>query len=178
MPAERQLPDVEFSAPTGIRVRVVTALSFSIVVLLVVFNFALTRYLPPKAFWPVLLAPTAGLAVILPVWIFGRVTGYRLSAGELQVVRVGRVNRFALAGLVQAEHDPHAMDGARKTIGNDGLGAITGNFKSKKLGKFEALLTDLPRAVVLRWEDHALVVSPERPADFIAEVRARAGIRR
>ncbi|MES2693827.1 MAG: PH domain-containing protein [Verrucomicrobiota bacterium] len=178
MALERRFETVEFAAPTGTRVKIMTWLSFGIVAGFVGFNIALAFYLPRKAFWPVVLSPTVGLAVILPVWIFARIKSYQLGTGELQVLRVSRVNRFALAGLEQVEHDPQAMDGARKSIGNDGLGAITGNFKSKRLGKFEVLATDHKRTVVLRWPDHVLVVSPERPGDFVDEVRARAGLRR
>lgn len=178
MPRERQLEEVEFAAPTGTRIKVVTWVSFGIVAGFVVFNIALAQYLPSRKFWPVALAPLTGLLVVGPVWIFSRIKGYRLAAGELVVTRVKRVHRFALAGLESVEQDAQAMKGAWKTIGNDGLGAITGRFRSKRLGKFEGLLTDPARAVVLRWPDRTLVVSPEKPGDFVTEVRARARLRR
>lgn len=178
MPRERQFEDVEFAAPTGTRIKVVTWLCFGLVAGFVIFNIALSRHLPARSFWPVALAPWSGLLIIGPVWIFSRIKAYRLTSGELRVVRVKRVNRFALAGLESVEHDKQAMKGAWKTIGNDGLGAITGSFRSKRLGKFEGLLTDAAHAVVLRWPDRTLVVSPERPGAFVAEVRARARLRR
>lgn len=178
MPRERQFEDVEFAAPTGTRIKVVTWLSVGLVAGFVIFNIALSRHLPAKSFWPVVLAPMTGLLILTPVWLFARIKAYRLAIGELVVVRIKRVNRFALAGLESVEHDPQAMKGAWKTIGNDGLGAITGSFRSKRLGKFEGLLTDATRAVVLRWPDRTLVVSPERPGDFVSEVRARARLRR
>lgn len=178
MPRERQFEDVEFAAPAGTRIKVVTWVSLGIVAGFVVFNIALAQHLPARKFWPVTLAPLTGLVILAPVWVFARIKGYRLAAGELVVVRVKRANRFALAGLTAVEQDPQAMKGALKTIGNDGLGAITGRFRSKRLGKFEGLLTDPGLAVVLRWPERTLVVSPERPGDFVAEVRARARLRR
>lgn len=178
MPRERQFEDVEFAAPTGVRIKVVTWVSFGIVAGFVIFNIVLAQYLPARKFWPVALAPLTGLLILVPVWVFARIKAYRLAAGELVVVRVKRVNRFALAGLEAVEQDAQAMKGAWKTIGNDGLGAITGSFRSKRLGKFQGLLTDASRAVVLRWPDRTLVVSPERPGEFVAEVRARARLRR
>ncbi len=178
MPRERSLEDVEFAAPTGVRIKVVTWVSFGIVAGFVIYNLALTQHLPARKFWPVALAPLAGLLILVPVWVFARIKAYRLSAEELVVVRVGRVNRFALAGLESVAHDAQAMKGAWKTIGNDGLGAITGSFRSKRLGKFQGLLTDATRAVVLRWPERTLVVSPERPAEFVAAARARTRLRR
>lgn len=178
MPRERQFPDAEFAAPTGTRIKLVTWVSLGIVAGFVVFNITLAQHLPARKFWPVTLAPLIGLVILAPVWVFSRIKGYRLTDGELVVERVKRANRFALAGLTAVEQDPQTMKGAWKTIGNDGLGAITGSFRSKRLGKFEALLTDATRAVVLRWPDRMLVVSPGRPGDFVAEVRARARLRR
>lgn len=169
-----------FGAPVGTRVRVITALSLGLVLAFVVVDLvlALVMRAKPAVFWAMTLSPLVGFAVIVPVWIYGRVTGYRIDGGELQVLRVSRVNRFGLAGLESVEADGEPLKGAWKTIGNDGLGAITGNFRSKKLGKFEALLTDPPRGVVLRWKDHTLVVSPERSQEFVETVRAHAGLRR
>jgi hypothetical protein len=178
MVARTQAGARDFSAPIGTRVRVVSVLVAAVFTAASSYNFVLARYLPPKSFWPVVLAPALGLLVVVPVAVHARVRGYRVASGELQVIRVGRVNRFALADLERVEHDPRAMEGVRKTIGNDGLGAVTGNFRSKKLGAFEAFVTDTARTVVLRWPDHVLVVSPERPGDFVEEVSAHAGLRR
>ncbi|MBP6506481.1 MAG: hypothetical protein KA257_02855 [Opitutaceae bacterium] len=170
---------VFFSAPAGSRVRVFTWLGFGLIAAFVAFNGLLAREMraPPRQFWPMVLAPGIGLAVVIPVILHAWVRGYRLVAGELQVMRLGRINRFALAGLERAEFAPRAMQGARKTWGNDGMGAITGTFRSEALGKFEVIATDLGRTVVLQWSDHRLVVSPGDPEKFAENVRAMAGLR-
>jgi hypothetical protein len=63
-------------------------------------------------------------------------------------------------------------------VGNDGLGAISGRFRSKRLGWFRAYVTDGERAVVLRWPDRCVVISPDQPSWFIETVRKRAGLSR
>jgi hypothetical protein len=169
-----------FAAPAGTRVRVLTGFSFAVIAGFVVFNVFLAREMraAPRVFWPMVLAPCIGLAVVIPVVLHAWVRGYRLAPGELQVVRLGRVNRFALAGLERAEFVANALTGARKTWGNDGAGAITGDFRSDALGKFEVLATYPGRTVVLSWPDHRLVVSPEQPGKFAEAIRLRAGLRR
>jgi hypothetical protein len=171
---------VFFAAPTGARVRVLTGFSFAVIAGFVVFNVFLARemHAPPRQFWPIVLAPCAGLVVVIPVVLHAWVRGYRVVPGELQVVRLGRVNRFALAGLERVEFVPNVLTGARKSWGNDGAGAITGDFRSEALGKFEVLATHPGRTVVLGWPDRRLVVSPEQPEKFAEAVRLRAGLHR
>jgi hypothetical protein len=178
--SHRNSEPVEFGAPIGTRVRVLTLLSLAIVPLAMLFNLGLRSWLhlPPKTLLPMVLAPTIALAILLPVGFFQRVLKYRLTATELEVLRPRRVNRFPIAQLESVEADPRAMEWSLKVIGNDGLGAITGQFRNRKLGAYRALVTDRDRAVVLRWPDRTLVVSPDRPHDFVDELRLRAGLRR
>ena len=61
--------------------------------------------------------------------------------------------------------------------GNDGLGAIAGRFRSRELGTFTAYVSNKDNAVVLRWPDRVLVVSPERDYEFAKVVRAHAGLK-
>jgi hypothetical protein len=70
------------------------------------------------------------------------------------------------------------MRHAWKVHGNDGLGAVAGRFRNKRLGAFRAYLTDTEHAVVLRWPDRCLVISPQQDSFFLEAVRKRAGLRR
>ena len=74
--------------------------------------------------------------------------------------------------------DRKALRGARKLVGNDGLGAISGRFRSKHLGPFRAYVTDPDHAVVLRWPDRCLVISPDQHSCFVETLRKRAGLSR
>ena len=178
MPSQlREFETLNYSAPIGVRVRVVTALVFVIIVaigLMPIFLRTISaRSSPDQVAW---LGPAIALPIVVAVLLLAIVREYRLVGSELHIVRLGRVNRYPLAGLVQAEANRDAMSHAWKKWGNDGLGAITGRFRSKQLGSFEALLTDAQHAVVLQWAERTLVVSPDREAHFVQSVRERANL--
>jgi hypothetical protein len=171
---------VEFAAPVGRRVRLVTGFSLLVVGVLAVVAvaFVVGGVGPAQQFWPATIAPVLAAAVMVPIMLYSRVHGYRLTEHELQILRRSRQNRFALDGLQGVDVDPKAMAWSIRIIGNDGLGAVTGRFRNRKLGAYRAFVTDLERAVVLRWPDRCVVVSPDRPEEFAAAVRLRAGLGR
>ena len=179
MPQARFIPDAEFApASIGTRVRVATLLS-------AVAAFAVTvaapllmqreRHPPP---WPVYLAVGIAPTVLAVIWFTARIRRYRVVETELQVELPFRTARFPLEGLKDVTPDREALRGARKIIGNDGLRAISGRFRSKRLGRFHAYVTDGERAVVLRWPDRCVVISPDQHSLFIETVRKRAGLSR
>lgn len=82
-------------------------------------------------------------------------------------------NRIPLAAIQSAGLDARACEGAMKTLGNDGLFAMHGRFRSKRLGKFQAYVTDPRNSVVLRLPGDIVVVSPENPRQFLRELNRR-----
>lgn len=170
------LPDQDFTpAPAGARVRLITLLSFVAVIVMVAVIPLLTLRARPAPPWPVFAGIYLAPVIALAVWVTARIRCYRLAGAELQVHLPFRIVRFPLEGLQEAIPDRAALRGARKIVGNDGLRAISGRFRSRRLGRFHAYVTDAERAVVLRWPDRCLVVSPDQPAWFIETVRRRAG---
>lgn len=171
---------VEFAAPIGRRVRLVNGLCLAVVgcLTVVAVAFLIGKGGDARQSWQPTLAPVLAAAVIFPIMLYSRVHGYRLTEHELQILRRNRQNRFALDGLQSVDVDPKATAWSIKFFGNDGLGAITGRFRNRKLGAYQAFVTDLERAVVLRWPGRCLVVSPDRPEEFATEVRRRAGLGR
>jgi hypothetical protein len=167
---------LEFSAPIGWRVRVVTLLVFVVLGGLSAFHALRLGSAPDATMtpWVGLVGPGVGLLIVVPILWSARVRGYRLADDHLHVVRHGRVNRYPLAGLVSADVDRAVMREAWKIWGNDGLGAVTGRFHHKRLGRFTALLTDSDSAVVLRWPGRCLVISPDRPHEFVEHCRGLA----
>lgn len=174
------LKPVDFAAPIGRRVRLVTRFCLIVIgsLAVVAVTFLIGKGGDARQSWQPTLAPVLAAAVIIPIMLYSRVQGYRLTEHELQVLRRNRQNRFALDGLQGVDVDPKAMAWSIKIFGNDGLGAITGRFRNRKLGAYQAFVTDLDRAVVLRWPGRCLVVSPDRPEEFATEVRRRAGLGR
>jgi hypothetical protein len=55
-------------------------------------------------------------------------------------------------------------------LGNGGFFAFTGYFRNKELGAYRAFMTDRRLAVVLRFPDRVIVVSPDRPEDFVSAI--------
>ena len=179
MNSPHYLPDAEFApAPAGARVRLTTLLSSVIIFLAItaVLLMASREHNPPPG-------PAVGAIAIVPValylgWFVSRIRRYRLAGNELRVELPLRTLRFPLAGLTGVDPDREAMRRAWKVYGNDGLGAVTGRFRSKRLGAFRAYLTDVEHAVVLRWPDRCVVISPHQHSYFVETVRKRAGLAR
>jgi hypothetical protein len=121
------------------------------------------------------LGPLIPIAFFLASYLRERSMGSQISIEDNTLVL--RKKRFALEGLTAAVRDPEVLRGARKRVGNSGLGSIRGKFTSKRLGKFEAFLTDPASAVVLTWPDKVVAVSPSDPEFFVYSARSAAGLR-
>jgi hypothetical protein len=121
------------------------------------------------------LFPIAVPLVLVPISLYQRnaVRTIRIEDNQL----IWGKKRHPLEGLIQIERDPRIMRWALRCGGNSGLGAIRGRFRSKRVGKFEAFLTDPEKAIVLRWPDKTLAVSPLDPEFFIYSVRSAAGLK-
>jgi hypothetical protein len=104
--------------------------------------------------------------IILGITALYRVCGYRIEGLTLYVCRTFWETSIPLDGLHSVEIDPKALKGAFKLIGNDGLFAIHGSFRSRHLGRFRAFATDPKNSVVLRTADGVIVVTPENPRSF------------
>jgi Bacterial PH domain len=121
------------------------------------------------------------LGLLVPVVIFGisymweRAKGAQISIEDNTLVL--RKKRYPLEGLKDAIRDPDVLKGARRRFGNSGLGMIRGKYVSKRLGKFDAFLTDPGSAVVLTWPDRVVAVSPSDPEFFVYSARSAAGLR-
>ena len=68
-----------------------------------------------------------------------------------------------------------ALRGAVRFFGNRGLFAFTGWFWSRRLGRFRAFATDPGRAVMLRYADRKVIVTPHDPQHLIVRLRTLMG---
>jgi hypothetical protein len=116
----------------------------------------------------VALLVIVGLLVVSPLWA---VTGYTLSSTELGIRRLVWTNRLPLDELEQVAADPQALRGSWRLFGNGGLFSISGLFWSRRLGKYHAYLTDPRRAVIVRFRDRVIVLTPESPEEFVRALR-------
>jgi len=168
------------SAPAGRQVIgtmiVIFVIIFGGVAVNLAFAFkALKAHPSPASHAVVVLTPLVGLLVLLPVFLIqrSRIEKFRIEENCLVLGR----RRYPLEGLVEVARDPGIMRWAFKIAGNGGLGAIRGRFWSKRVGKFEAFLTDAEKAVVLRWPGRVIAVSPEDPEFFIMCARSASGLK-
>ena len=133
---------------------------------------AFTAVIIPAVAVPILLKAPVGwlIALILPAAALFIVRSYAIEPNVLAIRRLLWTTRLPLAGLQSAELSPNVMRGSLRLFGNGGIFSITGLFRNRALGNYRAFVTDLKRTVVLRFPKRIIVVSPECPEKFVAEI--------
>jgi hypothetical protein len=116
-----------------------------------------------------------GCVVLLPlVILFGAalftIRGYSISSDRIFVHRLLWSTALPRVGLESAQVEPDAMRGSLRTFGNGGAFSFTGFYYNKRLGSYRAYVTDPRRAVVLRYANRRVVLSPAAPEDFVDEL--------
>ncbi len=106
------------------------------------------------------------------------VRGYLVGEHELTIIRLGWRNRIPFADIVSAEADPSAMNGSLRVFGSGGLFGFFGWFWNRRLGRYRAYCTDLSHSVVVQLREGHIVLSPDDPAQFVAELQARLATRK
>jgi len=167
MKAGKPLVTNRYAAPWGISVKLVT-----LFISVVLFG------IPLAAIAMVHVSGLGLLIVVVPlsIWVFTlpfMVLGYELTADELRIRRFGWKSVFPLNSLRSAQYNPNAMARSLRTFGNGGLFSVCGHFKNRELGHYRAFVTDPKNAVVLRFGEKTVVVSPERPEAFVAALDDR-----
>ena len=175
--------DAKFeTAPRAGRVRVMTWFTVLIVVIALSFGpvsllFA-TGKMPSESLSFMLGIDVSIIVILALAWMASRIQSITLQGQTLLIKLTFWTTRFDLDGLRSAGADADAFKFGLRTFGNGGLGAFHGYFWSKRMGKFRGYVTDASRAVVLRWENKCVVVSPKDTEYFIDEVCKRTGARR
>ena len=160
-----------YSAPWGRRVWLFTGSLLLVgIVLALVLPFLFRKEGEP---WIVSFIPTIMMFLIFGGTSLFLIRGYEVMDDKILVRRSFWTDSIDLMGLTSIEADSQSCKGAFKTIGNDGLFAMHGRFRSKKLGNFRAFVTNPQNGVILRFEDRTIVVSPDRPKSFVHEVTRR-----
>ena len=93
--------------------------------------------------------------------------GYSVENGAIAIHRLFWITRVSFSGLQAVYFDPDATRRSIRTFGNDGFFSFTGYFRNKELGSYRAFMTDRRRAVVIRFPASVIVISPERPENFV-----------
>lgn len=121
------------------------------------------------------------VAIVMPLVVLTGtlpflIRGYVLQERMLLVQRLGWSTRVDLTSLRSIVADPNAMRGSIRLFASGGLFGFFGVFRNRSLGLYRAYATDPRRAVVLKLSGRTVVVTPDDPAAFVADVRQRIGI--
>lgn len=162
-----QTMDTYYKAPWGMTLIVATTLCTLLLAGVAVKAVAMGDLLG----WVIGLSLVATL-VVLALFI---VRGYSVTSDAIFVHRMFWKTRLSLRGLKAAAAMPGAMRRSWRTFGNGGFFSITGFFKNKSLGHYRAFVTDLNRTVVLRYEKDVVVISPDKPEEFVRDLDTRRG---
>ena len=95
------------------------------------------------------------------------VRGYSIANNTLLVHRPFWKTHVPLRELRSVKFDPTATHRSIRTFGNGGFFSFTGYFRNKELGSYRAFMTDRRRTVVLRFPSSVIVISPDRPENFV-----------
>jgi hypothetical protein len=101
------------------------------------------------------------------------ILGYSLEGSELLVRRLGWHSRVSVEGLREIIIDPKAMRKSLRLFGNGGLFAFAGWFWNRRIGRYRAFATDFKRAVVLKFPQRTIVITPEKPEEFVKALSER-----
>jgi len=157
-----------FGAPWSATLKVMT--TFSVVILAgvaVLFATVVPRHLLGGV--PFTLTMLIVLTTVFGAVLF-IVRGYEVGAGNLLIRRLLWSTVLSLSELQEAWSDPTAMARSLRLFGNGGLFVFAGLFWNRKLGKYRVFAT-LPRnAVVLKFPQRAVVVTPDRPGQFLEAI--------
>jgi len=157
-----------FEAPWSRSLKVTTFLCC--LLLSIVFLFGALNNSVDSVAWEVSmkLVPLA----LLVITAFFSIKGYRIVENRLFIQRVGWQSTVDLTELQAIEVDPDAMRKSIRLFGNGGLFCFAGLFRNKRLGKYRAFATNPRNAVVLRFPQRTVVVTPEEPESFAEAIEA------
>ena len=162
------MPDIDFAAPWGTMLKVMSAIGTLVLVGIPAFMLATIDF---EADMIQGIGAVMMCLVILILTLLFTVRGFTVSGSTLLVRRLLWNTRLDLTGLRSVTVDRNAMKGSIRTIGNGGLFSFSGTFRSRSLGKFRAFVTEMSSCVVLDLKSGRVVVSPDNPEYFVSVVR-------
>ena len=164
---------MKFGAPWGVSLKLMTAVSVG--VLLGIPAIGLSTGPHGNLIW--IMGMIVMPLLILGVAVFFVIRGYMVIDRQLLVQRLGWNSQLSLDNLVSVEYDPQAMRRSLRTFGNGGLFCFAGQFRNKRLGAYRAFATAPQLAVVLKFPDRTVVVTPDDPQKFVDAVNRLIGER-
>jgi hypothetical protein len=160
-------PEAYYKAPWSLTVKILSTVTTAVVVICA----SLPLLLAPSPLWLKLLLPTTAILLLGGCALLA-VRGYSLERDALLVRRLFWNTRVDLRQLAGAEARSLTADFHLRLFGNGGLFAFTGWYWCRSLGRYRLFGTDLKRSVVLRLARGTVVITPDRPEEFLANLLA------
>lgn len=133
--------------------------------------FAMLKALPPSVFYVHTIIGVMVVAVF-PFAYLAAPRGVALSGDDLVIQKTIGPVRVPLQDVTEA--DVQELTGVIRTMGVGGFYGAWGQMKSEEIPKFEGYLTRSTQFVVLQRKGAPpLVLTPERPDEFVKELQAR-----
>ena len=165
--------DTQYRAPLCLAVKIITALSLVLLLGVSVYGAVFfSKAADPLFRLSIVVLPIVIILGTLPFLV----RGFVLGSGELRVQRLGWQNRFALSEVVSVEINPEALRGSIRLCGSGGLFGFFGWFWNKQLRIYRAYGTDPKLAVIIRLRQRTIVVTPENPERFVAELKSQSNL--
>ena len=160
---------MSFTASWGTPLKIVTSICILIVLAAPLVGTIVSGML--TQFNSSLLAKTIIIPCLFIVFMaLFTVRGYVLTSDRLIIKRPLWENTVDLNNIVSAEFDPQAMSNSFRVFGNGGFFSMSGVFWNKKLGFYRIFGTDEKHSVVLKFPDKTIVVTPDKPQNFVANL--------
>lgn len=160
-------PRSEFKAPWSASLRIMTLLASALMLGMPVFLTVVVKESRAAPF----LGPLLLLLWFIP--LLYQVRGYRVERRVLFIRRLLWETRIELDDLETVELiEAEVIRGSVRVFGNGGLFAFCGWFWNRSLGRYRMWVTDTKRLVLIRCGDRRLVVSPDKPQEFMAALLA------
>jgi cytochrome bd-type quinol oxidase subunit 1 len=165
------MPPIPFTAPWSKNLRRSSTIAMGVLLAAVIVAFFVVP--PDESTARILLT---GVLIAIPIIAaLCMVRGYVITESEVHIRRTGWTVRLPLKMLQTVDGNAEALQGAIRLVGNYGLFSYTGCYWSKRLGFFRVYATDPDRAIVLRYPNRTIVITPHDPQAFI--IRARTLIK-
>jgi hypothetical protein len=104
--------------------------------------------------------------------MFFAIRGYVITDSQIIINHIGWKRTFEIAKLTQATFEPQVTAGSIRVWGNGGLFSFSGYFRNSVLGSYRAYMTNAADAVVLRFGEDTVVISPADPVGFVEALSA------
>ena len=151
-----------FNAPWSRSLKIATLLSSLFLIVIFLFGAYFSGNMSPEWKTGMILLPFASIGISALFTI----RNYRIIENQLIIQRIGWQSTIDLTDLKSAEVNPQAMSKSLRLIGNGGLFCFAGLFRNKLLGKYRAFASNPRNAVILRFPNRTVVVTPEDPESF------------